>query len=661
MKLLSLSLQNFRGIKSLSINFEGKSANIYGANGIGKTTIANSISYLLTGQPLTNEKDFSPKTSDTHNLHHIVNGVFELDNGEQISLSKDYYEVYRQKKGELAEKLSGHTTDHYINGVPVKEKEYIANLEKICGGDVNKTKVLMLVGYFSEVLSTTDKRKLLFEVCDKGLSDETIINKNISLMPLNEYLIIPGTNNKYLIDEYKKIAVNQRREINKKLESIPERIDELELSLKNDLPTKDTINISIKNIEAEREVKQKELDILLSDSKALELSIDKKISVLENHYQESKANYIENNNKDNEEIYKAINALNNKKAELVQTSMEYKNKIYSLDLKINECISNRQRLLDEYDKVKANTFNEKWDENSELCSLCGQKLPLDKIEHLKIEFEKRREEHNKANSIAKEKINKEGQQFSKAIIDGLNKQKTEYSNKLDAINTEISDINNKINLAKDSVLKPKPFEETTIAESIKNRIERLNRDKENIDTNEALQSINKEIYELDKKLQDLKEQLIKINVDEKTRSRINELTNERKNKARELEYIDKGIYLCDEFSKIKARMITDNINKNFKTIKFALFKEQVNGGFKEICEPLIKNKAGQWVEYKSANTASQVNANLEIIDVLSNFYNLKLPVIVDRAESISNIEKISSQQINLIVSAEDKEFRIEQE
>ena len=263
--------------------------------------------------------------------------------------------------------------------------------------------------------------------------------------------------------------------------------------------------------------------------------------------------------------------------------------------------------------------------------------------------------------MASEKINKEGQQFSKAIIDGLNKQKTEYSNKLDAIDTEISDINNKINLAKDSVLKPKPFEETTIAESIKNRIERLNRDKENIDTNEALQSINKKIYELDKKLQDLKEQLIKINVDEKTRSRINELTNERKNKARELEYIDKGIYLCDEFSKIKARMITDNINKNFKTIKFALFKEQVNGGFKEICEPLIKNKAGQWVEYKSANTASQVNANLEIIDVLSNFYNLKLPVIVDRAESISNIEKISSQQINLIVSAEDKEFRIEQE
>lgn len=45
------------------------------------------------------------------------------------------------------------------------------------------------------------------------------------------------------------------------------------------------------------------------------------------------------------------------------------------------------------------------------------------------------------------------------------------------------------------------------------------------------------------------------------------------------------------------------------------------------------------VEYKSANTASQVNANLEIIDVLSNFYNLKLPVIVDRAESISNIER----------------------
>ena len=60
---------------------------------------------------------------------------------------------YIVKRRRISRKLSGHTTDHYINGVPAKEKEYISTLEKICGGDVNKTKVLMLVGYFSEVLS----------------------------------------------------------------------------------------------------------------------------------------------------------------------------------------------------------------------------------------------------------------------------------------------------------------------------------------------------------------------------------------------------------------------------------------------------------------------------------------------------------------------------
>ena len=76
-------------------------------------------------------------------------------------------------------------------------------------------------------------------------------------MPLNEYLIIPGTNNKYLIDEYKKIAVNQRREINKKLESIPERIDELELSLKNDLPTKDTIIFLLKILRQKERLNKK--------------------------------------------------------------------------------------------------------------------------------------------------------------------------------------------------------------------------------------------------------------------------------------------------------------------------------------------------------------------------------------------------------------------
>ena len=39
MKLLELQLENFRSIKELTIRFDGKNTDIYGANGTGKTTI----------------------------------------------------------------------------------------------------------------------------------------------------------------------------------------------------------------------------------------------------------------------------------------------------------------------------------------------------------------------------------------------------------------------------------------------------------------------------------------------------------------------------------------------------------------------------------------------------------------------------------------------
>ena len=37
-KISNLKLKNFKGIKNLEINFEGKNANIYGKNATGKKT-----------------------------------------------------------------------------------------------------------------------------------------------------------------------------------------------------------------------------------------------------------------------------------------------------------------------------------------------------------------------------------------------------------------------------------------------------------------------------------------------------------------------------------------------------------------------------------------------------------------------------------------------
>ena len=63
-KLLSISLLNFKGIKSISINADGANTDIFGANGTGKTTIADAFTWLLFGKDTTDRKDFEIKTLD---------------------------------------------------------------------------------------------------------------------------------------------------------------------------------------------------------------------------------------------------------------------------------------------------------------------------------------------------------------------------------------------------------------------------------------------------------------------------------------------------------------------------------------------------------------------------------------------------------------------
>lgn len=47
MKLLTLTLRNFQGIKEFTLDAQGKNVTVYGDNGAGKTTLANAWHWLL--------------------------------------------------------------------------------------------------------------------------------------------------------------------------------------------------------------------------------------------------------------------------------------------------------------------------------------------------------------------------------------------------------------------------------------------------------------------------------------------------------------------------------------------------------------------------------------------------------------------------------------
>ena len=101
-------------------------------------------------------------------------------------------------------------------------------------------------------------------------------------------------------------------------------------------------------------------------------------------------------------------------------------------------------------------------------------------------------------------------------------------------------------------------------------------------------------------------------------------------------------------------MLSEEINGHFQYAKFKLFEEQINGGIAECCEVTYKG-----VDYSDLNNAARISVGIDIINTLCKLNDKFAPVIVDNAESVTNILPTTSQMICLVVSADDDALRVE--
>ncbi|MDO5388868.1 MAG: hypothetical protein Q4F63_06505 [Clostridia bacterium] len=84
-------------------------------------------------------------------------------------------------------------------------------------------------------------------------------------------------------------------------------------------------------------------------------------------------------------------------------------------------------------------------------------------------------------------------------------------------------------------------------------------------------------------------------------------------------------------------------------MEFKLFDNYINGSYAECCEAKVKG-----VPFRDLNSAMKINAGLDIIRTLQNYYDTYVPVFVDNSESINNIGEIKSQLICLRVTNDDE-------
>lgn len=647
-RLLSLTLKNFKGIRQFTLEANGQDVKVYGDNATGKTTLFDAFVWLLFDKDSQNKKDFAIKTLDKdgqvlHGLEHEVEGVFLID-GKQLSLRKVFSEKWTKKRGSAEKQFSGHTTEYYIDGVPVKKKEYDQLISDLIDEDIFK--LLTNPSYFNEQLHWQDRRKILLQVCG-DITDEEVIASNAELAPLPS--ILQGRT----IENHRKVIAARRAEINKELEKIPVRIDEIQRNLP-DLSGlfKDVLEDEIAQIDSFIETKKDIISNIRNGSAIVQKQ--KEIQEIEIELLQIKQQH-EAGSKD--ELYKLKARIQEEQSNLniLQQKIEsisYQQKfndetIQSIEKKLEE-------LRNEWYQVNSEEFQHEMDCT---CPTCGQPLPEEQVAAAR---EKALAQFNLDKAKRLEEITakgKQGKEQKEQLIqenEKLAKELEKLTNQIQEKQELISKLNEKLKVVESTIVditeNPQYVAKLQEKQRLQKEIDELR-----LAANESIQSIEAEIVELKSKRSQLESDLAKFSIVEQAEKRIKELEDQERELAAEFEKLEHELFLTEEFIRTKVNLLEEKINSRFKYARFKLFETQINGGLQEVCETLYEG-----VPYSSGlNNAAKINVGLDIINTLSEFYGFKAPIFVDNAEAVTKLIDVNSQVISLVVSEKDKQLRVE--
>ena len=632
-KINRLTLQNFKGIKSLEIYADGENLKIYGDNATGKTTVFDAFTWLLFGKDSLGRSDFGIKTQDEngnviHNLEHSVECELAIDNSI-LTLKKVYAEKWTKKRGSAEAEFSGHETKYFINEVPSAKKEYEQKITMYI--DENLFKTITNPLYFNERLKWQDRRAILLSLCEGNMSDEDILARSPEFAPLLEEL--QGRT----VQEYGKIIKSKQTAINDELKAIPQRIQEATLAIPELV---ETLNEDDKTV-VENKIAElnDEINAIKNGSGAIDAEIELR------GLREKKSQVI-NSKCDTSEINQQ---LFDAKINLQNTEREIdgcRKAIAHININIEDFTRKADALRKDWHEV-----NDKQYTDSGICPTCGQALPEEQIEEAKAKF-------NTDRASRLDSITEKGKR-TKADIEELEKQRLVVAEKIDKLQKSANEYTADITRLTSAIEKARAeFEQVKEKElaELNSRIAEAEKSMQN-----GAESVQSKIYTIQEQIVAEKAKLAEIDkaiagrdIAERQKARIIELEADEKRLAVEYGSLDKIAFLIDKFTKFKVDLLSDEINSHFKYAKFKLFEEQINGGIAECCEVTYKG-----VPYSDLNNASRINTGLDIINTLCEVHGKTAPVIIDNAESVTSIIPTTSQMICLIVSAEDDALRVE--
>lgn len=651
----TITIKNFKGVLGeRKLTFNPTLTQIMGANHAGKTTIVDAVQWVLFDKNSIGQTVFGidPKDENGEIIHHLDNTVvLELTaDGTDYKLEKVRSETWTKPRKKEEAEMTGHTTKYFVNENKYTQKDFKAFVDDLCKESLFKA--ITTPSYFPS-LPAEDQRNLLTKMVGKT-TDEDLAGDNEDFKGLLQEL--SGTD----LQKFREQLRYRIGELKKEIEQIPSRINENTEELKALEASKPDFDFTRKRIK-EIETGIENIDNELADlSRTVDTEFNERtkerteINKLKNRMQAIVQSYQDKNTTEERKHKKAIDdakyeievterAIRNAKA-AVEDGQAQLNKIAIA----SEDFKKRWVILDQ------TAFS--WDNNQEICSTCHQRLPQDDIDRMKEEMEGN---FNDNKSKQFDALEEEAARIKKRKSDAEATIKN-AQDKLEKLEQQRKEQEAALQKAQES--KPtltyhtddEEYQQLQMDVNARTAALEARTEEETSDTKVKQEATLKQRKAEQNRLRDeLRDELAKEQRITDKQNRIKELENRQQTLSQQLTELEKKDYTAERFTIAKIENLEKKVNDLFTNVQFKMFEPFITtGGIKPTCECTMHG-----TPYRDLSTSEKINAGIDIINAMCAFNDTYAPLLIDNAESITDILPTRSQQILLIVSR-DKELTI---
>lgn len=651
----TLTLKNFKGILGeKTINFCDTVTSIYGANHTGKTTVIDAILWVLFDKNSEGASVFGIDTKDENNnvipkLEHSVKLVLTID-GVERTLEKVRKDVWTKPRGQKEEVLTGHTTNYFVNGNKYTQTEYKAEITNILPEALFKCVTNPM---FFPTLPPTEQRMLLEQMV--GETNFVAVVSQKEEWELLEKYIENGD-----VEKFRENLAYKIKLVKEELKLIPSRISEHTNELA-ELQSKDYNFPILEKRIAEIEKGLQHYDDMLADASKgsdekykAKMAVRKQIQAYEAE-RDSIIDKINKENRESEQLHESVissieDAIAKQRKNIRDANVDAQSNERRKELLEKQKVDFRTR----WQQVEDETFQ--WDEANEVCPTCHQRLPQEDIDTLR---ERLQGNFNESKAKKQELLDIEAESIAKKQNEIEEERKRCATDKQEA-EERIVHLEKELEKAKgiqpekkDYTVDSRVVELTSLIKGEEDKLQQLEQEEDNTTQQEAINRI-KEQKQGQQQLRDqLRDQLqVKLQIERKEK-RIAELTTEQQTLSQQLTGLEQQDNTAIKLVQFYIEELEKKVNKMFDIVRFTMFEHHLNGNIKTKCECTMHG-----TPYQDLSNSEKINAGIDIINAMCRHHNAFAPIIVDNAESITDILPTASQQIRLVVSAQNKELII---